>query len=142
MSLSSSVTALVSELAPALLAARWPANAAGARPRAVPPAPPRPGYQPNTGTPRMVYQVDTETGKETLVSGVDVVGTPSITITQLPAVGADAGVVNGTRRAESGMVPVSSVAPSTLSGAPALRRRERARAHVPPSPLSPIGGAR
>ena len=99
----------------------------------------------------MVYQVDAETGKETLVRGVDVVGTPLVTISKLLAAGDDIGVFNGYCGAESGMIPVSTVAPSTLFSEIELQRSGRARSRAPilapppaaaPSGSPPPGGAR
>ncbi|MCA9518435.1 MAG: TldD/PmbA family protein [Myxococcales bacterium] len=109
------------------------------------------GYQAFKGEARMVYQVDAETGKETLVRGVDVVGTPLVTISKLLAAGDDIGVFNGYCGAESGMIPVSTVAPSTLFSEIELQRSGRARSRAPilapppaaaPSGSPPPGGAR
>jgi hypothetical protein len=64
--------------------------------------------------PRLVYKVDPETGAETLVRGVELVGTPLISINKIVATGTETGVFNGYCGAESGYVPVSTVTPSTL----------------------------
>jgi len=64
--------------------------------------------------PRLVYKVDPETGAETLVRGVELVGTPLISINKIVATGTEMGVFNGYCGAESGYVPVSTVTPSTL----------------------------
>lgn len=72
------------------------------------------GYQAFKGVPRMVYRVDVRDGKETLVRGVEIVGTPLSAVNRIMATGKRAGVFNGFCGAESGMVPVSTVAPSML----------------------------
>lgn len=72
------------------------------------------GYQAFKGVPRMVYRVDVRDGKETLVRGVEIVGTPLSTVNKVIATGNAPGVFNGFCGAESGMVPVSTVAPAAL----------------------------
>jgi len=89
------------------------------------------GYQAFKGETRMVYKVDAETGKETLVRGVELVGTPLVTISKIIAAGTDVGVFNGYCGAESGMVPVSTVAPSTLFSEIELQRSAKPRSRGP-----------
>ena len=72
------------------------------------------GYQAFKGIPRMVYRVDVRDGKETLVRGVEIVGTPLTSINKVLATAKTVGVFNGFCGAESGNVPVSAVAPATL----------------------------
>ncbi len=72
------------------------------------------GYQAFKGVPRMVYRVDAVTGEETLVRGVELVGTPLSSLNRVTFVGKEPGVFNGYCGAESGWVPVSAVAPATL----------------------------
>jgi predicted Zn-dependent protease len=72
------------------------------------------GYQAFKGVPRMVYRVNVRDGKETLVRGVEIVGTPLSSINKILATTGTPGVFNGFCGAESGNVPVSTVAPSTL----------------------------
>ncbi len=72
------------------------------------------GYQAFKGVPRMVYRVDVKTGKETLVRGVEIVGTPLSAVNRILASGQKPGVFNGFCGAESGNVPVSTVAPAML----------------------------
>jgi TldD protein len=72
------------------------------------------GYQAFKGMPRMVFRVDVRDGKETLVRGVEIVGTPLTSVNKVMATGQVQGVFNGFCGAESGMVPVSTVAPATL----------------------------
>lgn len=72
------------------------------------------GYQAFKGIPRMVYRVDVRDGKETLVRGVEIVGTPLASMSKIMATGKDTGVFNGYCGAESGHVPVSASAPAVL----------------------------
>ncbi len=80
------------------------------------------GYQAFKGVPRMVFRVDVRDGKETLVRGVEIVGTPLTSVNKVLATGPAQGVFNGFCGAESGMVPVSTVAPATLLQEIELRR--------------------
>ncbi|PTL77382.1 TldD/PmbA family protein [Vitiosangium sp. GDMCC 1.1324] len=72
------------------------------------------GYQAFKGVPRMVYRVDVKTGQETLVRGVEIVGTPLSSVNRILSTGRKQGVFNGFCGAESGNVPVSTVAPAVL----------------------------
>ncbi len=81
------------------------------------------GYQAFKGVPRMVYRVDVRDGKETLVRGVEIVGTPLSSVNRILATGAKAGIFNGFCGAESGNVPVSTVAPGRAAAG------DRAAAH-------------
>jgi predicted Zn-dependent protease len=72
------------------------------------------GYQAFKGVPRMVYRVDVRDGKESLVRGVEIVGTPLSSMNRILATGAKQGIFNGFCGAESGNVPVSTVAPAAL----------------------------
>ena len=97
------------------------------------------GYQAFKGTPRMVYRVDVETGQETLVRGVEIVGTPLSSINRVLATSDHEGVFNGFCGAESGMVPVSTVAPAVLLQELELQRAVEGKDRPPliPSPFSP-----
>lgn len=66
-------------------------------------------------SPTLVYKVDLDTGTETLVRGVDIVGTPLSTINKVIATGDDDSLFNGFCSAESGTIPQTEVAPSSLS---------------------------
>ncbi len=96
------------------------------------------GYQAFKGTPRMVYRVDVKTGAETLVRGVEIVGTPLSAMNRILATGATEGVFNGFCGAESGMVPVSTVAPAVLLQEIELQRSLEGKDRPPliPSPVS------
>jgi predicted Zn-dependent protease len=95
------------------------------------------GYQAFKGTPRMVYRVDVATGQETLVRGVEIVGTPLSSVNRVLATGAVEGVFNGYCGAESGLVPVSTVAPAILLQEIELQRALEGKDRPPllPSPL-------
>ena len=96
------------------------------------------GYQAFKGIPRLVYRVDARDGKETLVRGVEVVGTPLSAVSKIVATGKTQGVFNGFCGAESGNVPVSTVAPPTLLREIELQRVVEGRDRPPilPSPAS------
>ena len=72
------------------------------------------GFQAFKGVARLVYKVDLETGKETLVRGVELVGTPLASLMKVQAVGDDPILFNGYCGAESGFIPVSTITPSLL----------------------------
>jgi len=96
------------------------------------------GYQAFKGIPRLVYRVDARDGKETLVRGVEVVGTPLSAVSKIVATGKTQGVFNGFCGAESGNVPVSTVAPPTLLREIELQRVVEGKDRPPilPSPAS------
>lgn len=96
------------------------------------------GYQAFKGTPRMVFRVDAATGKEELVRGVELVGTPLTSVNKVVATGDEVRVFNGYCGAESGFVPVSTVAPAALVTEVELQRvaRTSGRGPVLPSPWS------
>lgn len=64
--------------------------------------------------PLLVYKVDVETGKEQLVRGVKLGGTPLVGLNKILAAGDDPKVFHGYCGAESGTIPVALVAPSIL----------------------------
>jgi len=96
------------------------------------------GYQAFKGTPRLVFRVDASTGKEELVRGVELVGTPLASVNKILATDDAPRVFNGFCGAESGYVPVSTVAPALLVGEIELQRvaRQNERGTVLPSPWS------
>ncbi|MBM4388170.1 MAG: hypothetical protein FJ088_10560 [Deltaproteobacteria bacterium] len=71
-------------------------------------------YQAFKGVPKVMYRVDPETGKEELVRGVEIVGTPLASIGKTIATSDHTGVFNGYCGAESGSIPVSAIAPAIL----------------------------
>jgi hypothetical protein len=94
------------------------------------------GYQAFKAQPRLVYRVDVATGKEELVRGVEMVGTPLTLINKITALGDQKGVFNGYCGAESGFVPVSTVAPAALISEVELQRTAKTNQRPPllPSP--------
>nr|WP_255203217.1 TldD/PmbA family protein [Myxococcus sp. AM011] len=96
------------------------------------------GYQAFKGVPRMVYRVDVKTGKETLVRGVEIVGTPLSAVNRIMATGEKRGIFNGFCGAESGNVPVSTVAPAALLQEIELQRAVEGKDRPPilPSPTT------
>jgi len=92
------------------------------------------GYQAFKGTPRMVTRIDVATGKEELVRGVELVGTPLASVNKLLATSDVTGVFNGFCGAESGYVPVSTVAPWALVSELELQRVARAHERSPVLP--------
>ncbi|MGI5864214.1 MAG: TldD/PmbA family protein [Myxococcales bacterium] len=94
------------------------------------------GYQAFKGILRLVYRVDAKTGREELVRGVEMVGTPLTTINKVIATGDEPGVFNGFCGAESGYVPVSAVVPAVLISELELQRSAQANERPPllPSP--------
>jgi predicted Zn-dependent protease len=101
------------------------------------------GYQAFKGQPRLVYRVDAKSGEETLVRGVEMVGTPLATVSKIVATSDTVGVFNGYCGAESGFVPVSTVAPAMLMTEIELQRTQKAAERPPilpppwPAPTSP-----
>ncbi|HEY6907743.1 MAG TPA: TldD/PmbA family protein, partial [Myxococcales bacterium] len=98
------------------------------------------------GQPRLVYKVDAKTGEETLVRGVEIVGTPLSSINKIIATGDEPRVFNGFCGAESGYVPVSTVAPTVLVSEIELQRtrKDTGRPPVLPSPWArpPVSATR
>jgi TldD protein len=88
-------------------------------------------FQAFKGMPRIVYRVDGKTGKEELVRGVEFVGTPIGSLNRIVAASDATGVFNGFCGAESGFVPVSTVAPAVLISEIELQRTRRAMERPP-----------
>jgi len=65
-------------------------------------------------TPLVVYKVFTDGRPDQIVRGVNIVGTPLVSLTRIVATGDKQEVFNGYCGAESGSVPVSAVSPSIL----------------------------
>jgi predicted Zn-dependent protease len=88
-------------------------------------------FQAFKGMPRIVYRVDAQTGEETLVRGVEFVGTPIGSLNRIVAASDRVAVFNGYCGAESGYVPVSTVAPAVLISEIELQRTRRALERPP-----------
>ncbi|NIP44660.1 MAG: hypothetical protein GWO41_14020 [candidate division Zixibacteria bacterium] len=88
--------------------------------------------------PLMVYRVYVEDGREELIRGVDIVGTPLTSFSKIMYAGNDPDVFNGTCGAESGWVPVSAISPSLLLSEIEIERSQKAQDRPPllPSPLT------
>lgn len=94
-------------------------------------------FQAFKGVPTAVYTVDPKTGKETRVRDVTFIGTPLAVIQRILGFGDTHDVDNSYCYAESGAVPVATVAPPMLVGELELqrastRRYRPARLAMPP----------
>lgn len=91
--------------------------------------------------PLMVYRLYPDGSKE-LVRGVDLIGTPLTTFSRVEAGADDYEVFNDVCDAESGQLPVSTVAPSILISQIEVQKTESSRSIPPilPSPVSRIDG--
>ena len=88
-------------------------------------------FQAFRGTPLVLYKVDPVTGEETPVRDIEIVVTPIVTVNKIIATGDDYVVFNGFCGAESGYIPVSTVAPSILVSEMEFQR-ESSRKEKPP----------
>lgn len=94
-------------------------------------------FQAFRATPLILYKVDAKTGEETPVRDIEIVGTPLVTINKIVATGDDYSVFNGFCGAESGYVPVSTVAPSILVSEMEFQR-ESSKKEKPPLLPPPV----
>jgi len=96
------------------------------------------GFQAFKGVPRIAWRVDAQTGEETLVRGFEIVGTPLASINKILATSDRYGVFNGYCGAESGMVPVSTVAPDMIFAEIEIQRAQESAERPPilPPPWS------
>lgn len=74
--------------------------------------------------PVVVWKVYAD-GKEELVRGVDMIGTPLLTFSRISAASDQIQVFNGSCGAESGWVPVSAIAPDLLVNEIEVQRRDK-----------------
>ncbi len=74
--------------------------------------------------PELVYTIDAETGKETLIRGLDMVGTPLTAVARILAAGNDLETTNYMDDQTSGSVPASTVSGSLLIGEIETQRSE------------------
>ena len=90
-------------------------------------------------TPIMVYRIYPD-GKEELVRGVDLIGTPLTAFSKVVAADDQLGVFNGMCGAESGQVPVSAVSPGILLSQIEVQRKQIPQQSLPilPPPLSSL----
>ena len=89
-------------------------------------------------TPVLVYKVYPD-GKKEVVRGANLIGTPLTTFSRVEQGADDYAVFNGMCNAESGWVPVSTVAPSLLLSQIEVQKSETSRDTPPilPSPVRP-----
>jgi predicted Zn-dependent protease len=87
--------------------------------------------------PTMVYRVYPD-GREELVRGVDLIGTPLIAFSKIVAADDQTAVFNGVCGAESGWVPVSASSPGLLISEIEVQRKEKSQERPPilPPPSS------
>jgi TldD protein len=76
--------------------------------------------------PTMVYRIYPD-GREELVRGLDLIGTPLIAFSKIAAADDQTGVFNGICGAESGWIPVSAVAPGLLLEQIEVQRKEKSQ---------------
>ncbi len=88
-------------------------------------------FQAYRATPVVIYKVDPKTGKETPVRDIEIVGTPLVSINKIIATGNDYSVFNGFCGAESGYIPVSTVAPSILVSEIEFQRKSSKKEKLP-----------
>jgi len=74
--------------------------------------------------PLVVYRVFTDGRPDELVRGVDIVGTPLVSLTKILATGDTPEVFNGYCGAESGSVPVAAVSPAILISEMEIQKKE------------------
>jgi TldD protein len=86
--------------------------------------------------PTLVYRVYTD-GREEMVRGVDLIGTPLIAFSKIVAADDDVGVFNGVCGAESGWVPVSAISPGLLVSQIEVQRKEKSQERLPILPPPP-----
>jgi len=90
--------------------------------------------------PTVVYRIYPD-GREELVRGVDLIGTPLTSFSKIVAADDDVAVFNGMCGAESGWVPVSAAAPGLLISQIEVQRKEKSQERAPllPPPASSEG---
>lgn len=93
--------------------------------------------------PNVVYRIYPD-GREELVRGVDLIGTPLTTLSRVIAADDQMAVFNGFCGAESGSVPVSAVAPGILVSQIEVQKKGKSQERLPilPRPKSDAVDAR
>jgi hypothetical protein len=84
----------------------------------------RRGLQAFTVIPLVVYRIYPD-GREELIRGVDIVGTPLASFAKILATSDRMEVFNGFCGAESGDVPVSAISPAILVSEIEIQRKEK-----------------
>ena len=87
--------------------------------------------------PTVVYRIYPD-GREELVRGVDLIGTPLIAFSKIVATDDQVAVFNGICGAESGWVPVSAASPGLLVSQIEVQRKEKSQERAPilPAPTA------
>lgn len=85
-------------------------------------------------TPLVVYRVFADWRPDELVRGVDIVGTPLVSLTKIVAASDKQEIFNGYCGAESGSVPVSAVAPAILISEMEFAKKETSTDRPPVLP--------
>lgn len=92
--------------------------------------------------PILVYRVFPD-GREELVRGVDLIGTPLVALSRVVAADDQAVVFNGSCGAESGAVPVSATSPAILLSQIEVQKKRKSQRRPPilppPSAQTPVG---
>ena len=91
--------------------------------------------------PTVVYRIYPD-GREELVRGVDLIGTPLTSFSKIVAADDDVAVFNGMCGAESGWVPVSAAAPGLLISQIEVQRKEKSQERAPLLPPPASSGGR
>ncbi|MBR3090567.1 MAG: TldD/PmbA family protein [Bacteroidetes bacterium] len=89
-------------------------------------------------TPIVVYKIYVDGRPDELVRGVDLIGTPLTTFSNILATGDKYGIFNGMCGAESGWVSVSAVSPSLLVSTIEVQSKSKSQTKLPilPSPIN------
>ena len=101
----------------------------------------RRGIQAFKVIPLVVYRIHLD-GKEELVRGADIVGTPLSSFAKIIAAGDKLEVFNGYCGAESGSVPVSAIAPAILVSELEIQKKDSSRDRPPILPAPAATGGR
>ncbi|MEO0128020.1 MAG: metallopeptidase TldD-related protein [candidate division WOR-3 bacterium] len=91
--------------------------------------------------PLLVKRVYVDGRPDEVVRGVDIVGTPLLSLSKIILTGNDYDIFNGTCGAESGWVPVSAIAPSILVSEIEVEKKAKGQ-DKPPILPAPTGSSR
>lgn len=89
--------------------------------------------------PLLVKRVYIDGRPDEVVRGVDIVGTPLLSLSKIVLTGDDYDIFNGTCGAESGWIPVSSISPSILVSEIEVEKKAKGQERPPilPAPTEP-----
>ncbi len=87
--------------------------------------------------PTVVYRIYPD-GREELVRGLDLIGTPLIAFSKIVAADDDVGVFNGICGAESGWIPVSAVSPGLLVSQMEVQLKAKSQQREPVLPAPSV----